>query len=94
MKTPKNYRLSQVALDRLAWLASHLKTTETSVVEMAITNLYMSVYYDLDKVRLAPPTPMCCRPLSERCPLETFTAAGFDITPEDCTGASCPHFRQ
>lgn len=94
MKTPKSYRLSQTTLSRLLWLAKHLKTTETDVIERATINMYMKEYYNIPELDTTPSGPMCCRPLSERCPLETFTAAGFDITPEDCAGASCPHFRR
>lgn len=48
MKTQKSYRLSQTALNRLAWLAGHLKDTETGIIETAITQLYMAEYYNLD----------------------------------------------
>lgn len=93
MRTPKSYRLDQVSLNRLAWLATHLKTTETSAVELAITNLYMSEYYNLGNVRLAPSTPMCCRPICEQCPLESTIAAGLDICANDCAAANCPYYR-
>lgn len=51
MKTPKSYRLSQTALNRLAWLTTELNDTETGIIELAITQLYMAEYYGLDYVR-------------------------------------------
>ena len=91
MKTPKSYRLSQTTLNRLHWLATHLKTTETDVIENAVTDLYMREYYSMPDLHTAPTGPRCSRPLCSPCPLESIIAAGLDITCEDCTKAQCPH---
>lgn len=91
MKTPKSYRLSQTTLNRLHWLAAHMKTTETGAIENAVTDLYMREYYSTQNLNTAHTGPRCSRPLCSPCPLENIIAAGLDITYEDCTKAHCPH---
>lgn len=46
-KVMKSYRLEQFTLNRLAWLCKELDLNETSTIELAITELYMRHYYDL-----------------------------------------------
>ncbi|OUO08130.1 hypothetical protein [Flavonifractor sp. An4] len=47
MKTPKTFRLDPITIERLTWLAKKLGTTETHVVESAITFLHFSEYFGL-----------------------------------------------
>ena len=37
------------------WLAQDLNTTETDIITTAITNLYLSRYYNLDNISIIPP---------------------------------------
>lgn len=55
MKTPKTYRLDDATISRLMWLAQDLNTTETDVITTAITNLYLSRYYNIDDISIIPP---------------------------------------
>lgn len=55
MKTPKTFRLDDATMNRLSWLAHELHTTETDIVQTAITNLYLSQYYDLPGLSVLPP---------------------------------------
>lgn len=48
MKTPKTFRLDPITIDRLAWLAKKLGTTETHVIETAISFLHFSEYFGLE----------------------------------------------
>ena len=50
MKTLKTYRLNNFTLNRLAWLAADLEMSDTAVVEMAITDLYLRSFYDLPQL--------------------------------------------
>ena len=45
-KVMKSYRIEQFTLNRLSWLSHDLDLSDTSVVELAITELYMKRYYD------------------------------------------------
>lgn len=47
-KTPKTYRLSELTLCKLSWLANNLHQTETSIVETAIAQLYIAEHYGLE----------------------------------------------
>ena len=58
MKTPKTYRLDDSTISRLNWLAQELNTTETDIVQTAITNLYMSRYYDMPGLSVLPPNEL------------------------------------
>ena len=91
MKTLKTYRLENFTLNRLAWLAADLKMSETAVVEMAITDLYLRSFYDLPQLHTAPSVPRCCRPVSAPCPLDSSVPIDQDITADMCQNASCPH---
>lgn len=48
MKTPKTFRLDNITLNRLTWLAQKLDTTETNVIETAISFLHFSEYFGLE----------------------------------------------
>lgn len=95
MKTPKTFRLEDYTCNRLAWLAKHLKTTETSVVELSITELYMRQFSGLPDFRMpSDHSPHCCRPIGEQCPCESFIQAGLDITVQDCRARCCPYLTE
>lgn len=55
MKTSKTFRLDDSTISRLMWLAQDLNTTETDIITTAITNLYLSRYYNLDNISIIPP---------------------------------------
>ena len=91
MKTLKTYRLNNFTLNRLAWLAADLEMSDTAIVEMAITDLYLRSFYDLPQLHTAPSVPRCCRPVSTPCPLDSTVPIDQDITADMCQDVSCPH---
>ena len=48
MKTMKSYRMKQSTLDALKELSKLLKRSETAVIDIAITELYLKHYYVQD----------------------------------------------
>lgn len=80
-KVMKSYRMEQFTLNRLSWLAHELDLTESSVVQLAITELYMRHYYDLNNDQFG------------WIPCQLCALRGVECKGDPDGGAMCPNFK-